>query len=526
MRWATTSPGRPGDVAVEDGEVVGVDARAAPGPCPRPRRCRRRSPRGADRRGWPRPGRARPRRSARALLDSTSRHVSSGYREPHTHRQHAVALAGAMSSSDPGAIVVRAGLAVPSSRVAVAPRSSVAAVVGFLGDQPSAASVVSATPRARRASRRLDGRRRGPGLGADGSVPDGVTVFDDDGPRRRQPRRRPARRPPPGRDRCRRRRRHVRRQQRLAFRASTRTSCCATRSPSTARPQEAARWVATADTSPHVQGDAIDVGPWAATSWLSEHGAAYGLCQVYANEPWHYELRPDAVDARLPRPCTPTRRTTRGCSSDRPPAAVADAPAHRRPVSRAVRGLPRAARVDRAVEARGPRGSAWRGSASSSSSRSSPRAEAGASTPADVVANARALRALRRSTSVCSRPSWRVVEGRGRGRGSEPGPRGRPVRPGGRQRRRHRRRRQHRRGSGRARLCRAGTAQTPGSATTVLTRVCSIGTVLACSRARSSSPRRCATRPPEDVRCTPSLPCGPPGDPGDGGPARDAVFSS
>ena len=32
----------------------------------------------------------------------------------------------------------------------------------------------------------------------------------------------------------------------------------------------------------------------AATAWLSEHGAAYGLCQIYGNEPWHYELRPDA----------------------------------------------------------------------------------------------------------------------------------------------------------------------------------------------------------------------------------------
>ena len=63
---------------------------------------------------------------------------------------------------------------------------------------------------------------------------------------------------------------------------------------------EAARWVATADTSPHVQGDAIDIGRWQATAWLSEHGAEYGLCQIYANEPWHYELRPDAVDDGCP----------------------------------------------------------------------------------------------------------------------------------------------------------------------------------------------------------------------------------
>ena len=65
-------------------------------------------------------------------------------------------------------------------------------------------------------------------------------------------------------------------------------------------PAEAARWVATPETSPHVSGDAVDVGHSDATSWLSEHGAGYGLCQVYRNEPWHYELRPDAVDDGCP----------------------------------------------------------------------------------------------------------------------------------------------------------------------------------------------------------------------------------
>jgi zinc D-Ala-D-Ala carboxypeptidase len=55
---------------------------------------------------------------------------------------------------------------------------------------------------------------------------------------------------------------------------------------------EAARWVATPNTSAHVSGDAVDIGPSGAAAWLSEHGAAYGLCQIYGNEPWHYELRP------------------------------------------------------------------------------------------------------------------------------------------------------------------------------------------------------------------------------------------
>jgi hypothetical protein len=62
---------------------------------------------------------------------------------------------------------------------------------------------------------------------------------------------------------------------------------------------EAARWVATGTTSPHVAGDAVDLGP-AAAAWLAAHGAAYGLCRIYANEPWHYELRPAAIDRGCP----------------------------------------------------------------------------------------------------------------------------------------------------------------------------------------------------------------------------------
>jgi len=64
--------------------------------------------------------------------------------------------------------------------------------------------------------------------------------------------------------------------------------------------EEAARWVATPATSAHVKGHAVDVGPADATAWLSEHGAGYGLCQIYRNEPWHYELRPGAVDHGCP----------------------------------------------------------------------------------------------------------------------------------------------------------------------------------------------------------------------------------
>lgn len=64
--------------------------------------------------------------------------------------------------------------------------------------------------------------------------------------------------------------------------------------------KEAARWVATPKTSAHVSGDAVDIGPLNATGWLSEHGAKYGLCQIYRNEAWHYELRPEAIDHSCP----------------------------------------------------------------------------------------------------------------------------------------------------------------------------------------------------------------------------------
>jgi D-alanyl-D-alanine carboxypeptidase len=64
--------------------------------------------------------------------------------------------------------------------------------------------------------------------------------------------------------------------------------------------ENAARWVATPTSSAHVSGNAVDLAPTDATAWLSSHGAAYGLCQIYGNEPWHYELRPDAVEHGCP----------------------------------------------------------------------------------------------------------------------------------------------------------------------------------------------------------------------------------
>jgi D-alanyl-D-alanine carboxypeptidase len=64
--------------------------------------------------------------------------------------------------------------------------------------------------------------------------------------------------------------------------------------------EQAARWVATAGTSSHVSGHAVDIGPSRATAWLSRHGSRYRLCQIYRNEPWHYELRPETIRGGCP----------------------------------------------------------------------------------------------------------------------------------------------------------------------------------------------------------------------------------
>jgi D-alanyl-D-alanine carboxypeptidase len=64
--------------------------------------------------------------------------------------------------------------------------------------------------------------------------------------------------------------------------------------------RKATRWVAAPDRSFHVSGGAVDIGPAEAAAWLFKHGASYGLCRVYRNEPWHYELRRKSIAGRCP----------------------------------------------------------------------------------------------------------------------------------------------------------------------------------------------------------------------------------
>ncbi|TGD84531.1 peptidase [Mycolicibacterium sp. CH28] len=57
----------------------------------------------------------------------------------------------------------------------------------------------------------------------------------------------------------------------------------------------ARQYVQTPEASKHVIGEAVDVGGVGADQWLIANGARFGLCQIYANELWHFELATDAA---------------------------------------------------------------------------------------------------------------------------------------------------------------------------------------------------------------------------------------
>ncbi|MDP9164708.1 MAG: M15 family metallopeptidase [Actinomycetota bacterium] len=69
----------------------------------------------------------------------------------------------------------------------------------------------------------------------------------------------------------------------------------------------ASEFVASPEASMHVAGKAVDVGPVAADDWMMKNGPRFGLCQIYANEIWHYELAVDASGA-----CPPLRPNAAG----------------------------------------------------------------------------------------------------------------------------------------------------------------------------------------------------------------------
>ena len=55
----------------------------------------------------------------------------------------------------------------------------------------------------------------------------------------------------------------------------------------------AREFVASPETSMHVEGRAVDIAPVEADRWLIANGAQFGLCQIFANEIWHFELAVD-----------------------------------------------------------------------------------------------------------------------------------------------------------------------------------------------------------------------------------------
>jgi D-alanyl-D-alanine carboxypeptidase len=170
---------------------------------------------------------------------------------------------------------------------------AIAAVIGTLGHQSAASSAASF-------GEVLRGDHDGALGEADGLIPDGASVFDDETPA--------VANLDPSLLKALRRAATDARKDGVEFRVHS-----GWRSPEYQEQlfreavseygseEEAARWVATANTSAHVSGDAVDIGPFDATAWLSRHGAHYGLCQIYRNEPWHYELRLEATSRGCPR---------------------------------------------------------------------------------------------------------------------------------------------------------------------------------------------------------------------------------
>jgi zinc D-Ala-D-Ala carboxypeptidase len=221
-------------------------------------------------------------------LDATSRGISSAYGKPNTGWQHNPPLTRSMSQS-PSARTASRGTLRPTVVGLVV---LTAAVIGPLIYQSASSSAPSL-------SEILRGDQRATAAETDGGLPSGVSVFDDHYPGVA----------------------NLDSDLLRALRAAAtdaadggvefsvnsgwrspqyQTQLRREAVPKYGSEKEAARWVATADTSAHVSGEAIDIGLSDAQAWLSQHGAKYGLCQIYSNEPWHYELRPEAIDRGCP----------------------------------------------------------------------------------------------------------------------------------------------------------------------------------------------------------------------------------
>ncbi|WP_235493539.1 D-alanyl-D-alanine carboxypeptidase family protein [Leifsonia sp. Leaf336] len=54
--------------------------------------------------------------------------------------------------------------------------------------------------------------------------------------------------------------------------------------------EEASKWAKRGTDSAHVSGHAVDIATADAMDFLNRFGNRWGVCQVYANEIWHFEL--------------------------------------------------------------------------------------------------------------------------------------------------------------------------------------------------------------------------------------------
>lgn len=54
--------------------------------------------------------------------------------------------------------------------------------------------------------------------------------------------------------------------------------------------EEASKWAKRGTDSAHVSGHAVDIATADAMDFLNRFGARWGICQVYANEMWHFEM--------------------------------------------------------------------------------------------------------------------------------------------------------------------------------------------------------------------------------------------
>ncbi len=226
--------------------------------------------------------------------------MSSAYRKPDTCWQHPAALNGGVAYREPARTTTRririrwirvAGLLVVIAATAVALGAQ------FLASSSSTAASPINVLRGEHRGLRIE--HRGALGEADGAVPDGTTVFADDipGVANLDPALLSALRQAAtdaGND-------GVEFYVDSGWRSREYQNQLLREAVSEyGSEEEAARWVASAETSAHVSGDAVDIGRFDATAWLSEHGAEYGLCQIYSNERWHYELRPEAIDRGCP----------------------------------------------------------------------------------------------------------------------------------------------------------------------------------------------------------------------------------